>query len=206
MRQSQERPLTHPAKLATPADRTAAGDDRQHYDSVEIALHWTTAVLVGGLWLIAQGWSFLPRGGDGRHALQSLHTSFGVLFALVLLARILWRIGPGRRPAPAGSGLMELGARLVHGALYLLLIAQVVSGPLWRWAGTAPLSPFGLFTIPSPFALTRDDGRIFGDIHAYVGNTIIVLAGLHALAALFHHFVLRDGVLRRMLPATSGRR
>jgi cytochrome b561 len=188
-------------KPAAEATRIAAGDDRLRYDGVEIALHWATAAFVAVLWLLGQGWGFLPRGSDGRHTLQSLHVSLGLLFTAVLAARILWRIGPGRRPLPAGSGLAEVAAKLVHYTLYALLGAQIVLGWLWRWANHDPLSLFGLFTIPSPIAFTKTQQHLFGDLHGTIANVILILAGMHAAAALFHHFALRDGVLRRMLPA-----
>ncbi len=179
----------------------AAGDERLHYDRVEIALHWTTAAFVAVLWLLGQGWGYLPRGSDGRHALQDLHVSLGLLFTAVLAARILWRLGPGRRPLPATTGLAEVAAKLVHYLLYVLLTGQVVLGWLWRWANHDPLSLFGLFTIPSPAAFTKAQKTLFGNLHGTIANVILILAGLHAAAALFHHFALRDGVLRRMLPA-----
>ena len=183
------------------------GDDRLlHYDGMEIALHWATAVLVVTLWLIAQDWSFWPRGSHGRHVLQSLHVSLGLMFLVILAARILWRLGPGRRPLPATTGAVEVAAELTHYALYALLLAQVVLGVLWRWGNQDPLSLFGLFTIPSPTVFSKPVTHLFGDLHATIGNGILILAGLHAAAALFHHFVLRDGVLRRMLPNGSRRR
>lgn len=186
---------------AAEAARIAAGSDPEHYDRVEIALHWTTAAFVVVLWLLGQGWGFLPRGSDGRHALQDLHVSLGLLFTAVLAARILWRIGPGRRPLPAGSGIAEAAAKLVHYALYVLLAAQIVLGWLWRWANHDPLSLFGLPAIPTPVAFTKTQQHLFGNLHGTIANVILILAGLHAAAALFHHFALRDGVLRRMLPA-----
>lgn len=189
-----------PSKLAVEVSGIAAGDDRFRYDGVEIALHWATVLFVVGLWLIGQGWGFLPRGSDGRHALQSLHVSLGLVFTAILAVRILWRIGPGRKPLPVASGAVEMASQLMHYTLYGLLLAQTVLGFLWRWGNHDPLSLFGLFTIPSPAAFTKTDAHLFGNLHGTIANVILILAGLHAAAALVHHFVLRDAVLRRMLP------
>jgi cytochrome b561 len=205
MRQFWER-LIVPSNLAVEPTRVAAGDDRLRYDGVEIALHWGTALLVAALWLIAQAWGFLPRGSAPRHALQSVHVSVGLLFAAVLAARILWRLGPGRRPLPATTGAVELASKAVHFVLYALLLAQTALGVLWRWGTGDPLSLFGLFAIPSPAAFSKADARLFGDLHGTIANVIMVLAGLHAAAALFHHYVLRDDVLWRMLPRRWARR
>ena len=195
-----------PSKLAAEATRVAAGDDRLHYDGVEVALHWTTAVFVAGLWLVAQSWSFLPRGSDQRHALQELHVSFGLLFAAIVAARILWRLGPGRRPLPATTGLVEVASKVVHYALYAMLLAQIALGFLWRWAQHQAFTFFGLFGVPSPLDIPKTQANLFGDLHASLATVILIVAGLHAAAALFHHYVLHDDVLSRMLPSRHARR
>jgi cytochrome b561 len=193
-------------KLTAEATRIVAGDDRLHYDGLEMGLHWLTALLVVTLYLLAQAWGFVPRGSPERHALQNIHVSIGLLLIAVLLARIAWRLGPGRRVLPATTGLIELAAQITHYALYALLIAVVALGVLWRWANGDPLSLFGLFTIPAPFAFDKAEKALFGDLHNLVATMIIILAGLHAAAALFHHFFLRDDVLWRMLPGRGARR
>jgi Prokaryotic cytochrome b561 len=73
------------------------------------------------------------------------------------------------------------------------------------WSQHEPLSLFGLFAIPAPYAFSRSQSVLIGGLHYWAATAIVVLAGGHAFAALFHHFVRRDGVLRRMLPE-RGRR
>jgi cytochrome b561 len=175
-------------------------DANCRYDSVEIALHWATAVLVVTLYLLAQIWAFMHRGAPSRLELQSIHVSLGLCLAAVLAARIFWRAGPGSRLPPAASGLAEIASNLVHYALYGLLVGVVGLGLCFRWAQHEPLSFFGLFDIASPYPFTKSEAPLIGDLHYWVATTIVTLAGGHACAALFHHFVLRDGVLRRMLP------
>lgn len=188
------------------AARIAAGDDREHYDGLEMGFHWATAVLVVALYLLGQGWGYVQKGSDTRHALQSLHVSLGLILAVVIVLRILWRIGPGRRPLPATTGSVEVASRLVHYLLYGLLIWQVALGVAWRWANHDPLSLFGWFTLPSPYPFTKTQAHQFGGLHSWTAQIILILAGLHAAAALFHHFVLRDDVLWRMLPGRHARR
>jgi cytochrome b561 len=184
----------------------AAGDANVRYDALTMALHWLTALLVLGLWTLAQAWGFLQRGTPTRLELQALHVSLGLGLILVLVLRIARRLGPGRRLPPADTGLPEVAARAMQHLLYVLLLVEVTLGPCFRWATGDPLGFFGLFSIPSPFVFTQQQRGIIGDLHQWVGNAIVVLAALHALAALFHHFWLRDGVLLRMLPGGWGQR
>ena len=192
-------PTRRAAKARTPAASVA------RYDPVEIACHWATAALVVTLYLLAQAWSLFHRGAPARLEMQSVHVSLGVCLAAVLAVRIGWRLGPGRRLPPADSGPAEVASKLVHYALYVLLVAVVGLGFCFRWSQHDPLSFFGLFAIPAPYAFSRSQSALIGDLHYWVATTIVILAGGHACAALFHHFVLRDGVLRRMLPE-RGRR
>lgn len=169
------------------------------YDGASIALHWVTALLVVTLFGLAEVWGFLPR-GTLRHGMQWLHISLGVTLAAVILVRLLWRGSFGRRLPDATSGLAEIAARGVHGLLYLLLLTMIATGFTRLWSqGHAP-SFFGIFSVPAPIAIAKSWHRPVSAIHTVVAWSIICLAGLHAVAALFHHYALRDSVLRRMLP------
>ena len=178
----------------------------QRYDGLEMTFHWLTAVLVVALFGLAETWDFAPRGSPLRHAMQDLHVSLGLSLIVVILARVAWRMGPGRRVLPATSGLVEVASQVVHYALYGLLLVEVVLGVLFRGANHDPLSFFGLLTIPAAFDVSKDQRHLIGEAHNYVAITIVALAGLHAAAALFHHYWLRDNVLWRMLPGLRARR
>lgn len=180
------------------ATRIAAGATRTRYDSASIALHWTTVALVLMQFLLAEFWGFFAR--PERHTMIMLHMSFGILLAAVVAIRIVWRFIPGHEMPPATSGWMEIASKFVHGLLYAMLIAQVALGFELRWAGNEAMSFFGLL-IPSPFApLSRSTRHLLGEAHNWLGWAIVIVAAGHALAALYHHFHLRDNVLRRMLP------
>nr|WP_315845607.1 cytochrome b [uncultured Achromobacter sp.] len=170
-----------------------------HYDRGTIVFHWLTAFLVVGLFALAETWSFLPRGTPTRRLLQSLHISFGLAFAAVFVLRVIWRLCLGRRLPPASSGWLRVASTGVHGLLYLLMAVQIALGFLFRWAQGEPFAFFGLFNVPTLIAIDHEQRQFIGGLHDTVAWTIIILALLHALAALFHHYVLRDGVLRRML-------
>ena len=96
---------------------------------------------------------------------------------------------------------MRIASKGTHYLLYALLVAQAVSGFVWRWAQGHPVEFFGLFGIPGPFGeMARPQRRLIHEVHEYVGWAIVIIAFGHALAALYHHYVLKDRVLRRMLP------
>ena len=183
--------VTQPAALTTPA--TAV-----RYDKVTIALHWATAALVLLQFGLAELWDFFPR--PARHDMIVLHMSFGMILTAVILFRILWRQHSGRALPPAGYGLLDRAAKAMHRAFYVLLPAEVALGFVTRWTDNQALSFFGL-QIPSPLGhFSRATGHFADQIHDYMAWTIIILAAIHAAAALAHHYLFKDDVLRRMLP------
>ncbi|MDR3473671.1 MAG: cytochrome b [Devosia sp.] len=170
------------------------------YDRVTIGFHWLTAALVvllfGSSWL----WDHVPRDLQWRRPLEDVHVSFGIAFAAVILGRIVWRWVRGRK-LPADAGLQGLLSKLVHFALYGLLILQVGLGFGLRWMQGEDFSFFGLFSIPQLFAPDRPLAHTLQELHSLTGWAIVILAAGHAVAALYHHYVARDGVLKRMIPA-----
>jgi cytochrome b561 len=168
------------------------------HDHGVIALHWVTAALVVSLFALAETWSFLPN-GHLSDAMQSLHVSLGMLLAAVLVLRIIWRSSFAKSVPPAARGLQHIAATAMHLALYVLLLCQMILGFLDAWSGGAA-SFFGLFAIPSPFKIGSAAGNLIDTLHYDNAWLIICLAGAHAAVALLHHYVLRDGVLYRMLP------
>jgi cytochrome b561 len=188
---------SQPASL-TVATRALAGDDRTRYDAFAIALHWTTAILVVLQFALAEIWGFADR--PNRHQMIVAHMSFGILLSTVLIVRIAWRLMPGHQVSPAVSGWVEIASKAVHYLLYGLLAAQAVLGFVLRWSGNEAMSFFGL-PIPAPFPpFSKPAHQLVGEAHNWVGWTIVILAAGHAAAALFHHYVLHDDVLARMLP------
>ena len=168
------------------------------YDRRTIVLHWLSAALVLGLWIAGQCIDFFPR-GTPRVTVRSLHISAGVLLALVLVWRLLWRRSGGVKLPPADPGPAGRVALGVHHLLYALMFATVLIGIACVWIRGDNI--FNLFTVP---AFDPDNKALRHDaveLHEWAANTLLVFAGLHAAAALWHHRVLKDGVLRRMWPA-----
>jgi cytochrome b561 len=168
------------------------------YDRRTIRLHWATAVLVTLLWGIAQIIDLFPKGAPKISA-RSVHIIIGVLLGVVLVIRIVWRSRSGRRLPSANRGVSGYIARTVHVALYAGLAAVIVLGILNAWARGDSL--FGLFHIPKLLPADPQLKPTVEYLHKTFANALVILAAAHALVAVIHHFILRDGVMRRMLPA-----
>jgi cytochrome b561 len=169
------------------------------YSRFAMALHWLTAVLVVALFSLAHIWDFFPHNGSTQRMLQTAHVSLGVILAAVVVVRLIWRIASGRHIPPALQGFEGLAARAMHYSLYILLIVMAIAGFGKRWAGHHGVEFFGL-SIPSPMASDPAWRHDFGFVHHWGAWVIITFAALHAAAALYHHFIRNDGLLRRMLP------
>jgi cytochrome b561 len=180
------------------ATRIAAGDDKTNYDDVAIALHWLTALLVVVQFALAETWDYFAK--PTRQTMESIHVSLGILLTAVVVARLVWRWMPGHQRSSLAAGWMRTASKGMHYLLYALLVAQAGLGWTIGWAAGHPIHFFGI-GIPVPFdAFDRPLRHELREIHEKVGWAIIILAGVHALAALYHHYFLRDRVLRRMLP------
>lgn len=171
----------------------------ERYDRVTIAFHWLTAALAIALFGTAFAWNYLPRDWHLR-SLEGVHVSLGIALAAVLMGRLLWRAFAGRRLAAAGNAITAPLSRAVHWLLYVLLAAQVGLGFSLRWLQGEDFSFFGLFTVPSLLASNRELSHQIENLHNIAGWTVIIVAAGHAFAALYHRYVLKDAVLRRMLP------
>jgi len=181
------------------ATRIAAGDDGTTYDGVAITLHWATALLVVIQFALGETWDWFAK--PTRETMQSVHVSFGMLLAALIVARLVWRWIPGHQLSPLEAGWIKIASKSLHYLLYVLLVTQAATGFAWRWAQGHAVEFFGLFGIPGPYgAADKATRHLLHDVHGKVGWAIIILALGHALAALYHHYVRKDRVLGRMLP------
>ena len=171
----------------------------KEYGIISKTLHWLVLVVFFTLLTIAAISGELPRGDPEKQELVLLHASFGLLMLFVLTARLLWRwsnVTPARMPhIPTWQHVLS---RAVHYGLYLLLIAQAVSG-MARFATAGYEVPFfGLFEVAFPMDKDEAMNELVGTLHGIFPILVLALLGLHILAALYHHFKLKDDTLRRM--------
>jgi len=171
------------------------------YGAIPQALHWLTVALVALAWALGEFGDALPK-GEARAAGLFAHNSAGLAILAVLVVRLLWRIGdPPPPPEPTMFGVwFDRIGRLAHYVLYALLIAAPIAGIVLQFARGDALPLFGLTEIPSPWPADRAFARSVKEVHEVLANGLVILAGVHAAAALVHHWVFRDRTLVRMLP------
>ena len=168
------------------------------YDSRTIFLHWLTAALVATLWVLGQTIDWFPK-GDPRVVARSTHMALGVVLLVVLLTRIRWRLSGGSvHLRPAQPGRFDRLAALAHRALYALLATTVLLGLTNAWVRGD--SVFGLFAIRAFDPADKEFRSMIEDWHELSANVLLAVALFHAAAGLVHHYLLKDSVLRRMLP------
>ena len=188
------------------SDASSDAATASRYSPPAQVFHWLTALFVIGAWTLGVVGDELPTGSI-RHLGEFIHVIMGEVVVLLLVLRLIWRVKtPAPPPEPTGFGApAALAAKLGHVALYGLLAAVPVVGLVTLFHGGEALSVFGVADIPSPWPKNRELKHYSKEIHEFLAHTLIVLALLHAAAALAHHYVLKDRTLTRMLPASLTR-
>jgi cytochrome b561 len=169
------------------------------YGAVSILLHWLVALAVFGLFGLGYWMVALDYYSGWYKTAPDIHKSIGILLFFVMLVRMLWRgFSPSPSSLPEHGRLTRLGSKFGHAFLYLGLFVLMLSGYLISTAEGRGISVFGLFEVPATLTSIPDQEDIAGLVHEYLAWALVVFAGIHALAALKHHFIDRDRTLLRM--------
>ncbi|MBU1282895.1 MAG: cytochrome b [Gammaproteobacteria bacterium] len=173
------------------------------YGSLSIAMHWLMLILIAGVYACIELKGNFPKGSDTRELLKQWHFMLGLaVFALVWL-RILARvIAPTPAITPALPAWQAIPSKLMHLALYALMIGAPLAGWLILSAAGKPIPFFGL-ELPALLAPNKPLAGEIKEWHELAGSAGYWLIGLHAAAGLFHHFFVRDNTLTRILPGRS---
>lgn len=175
------------------------------YGAVAKFLHWGIVVLIIAQYVLAEAAEELEDGPD-RFATIANHKSLGMLILLLMLARIGWKLANRGLPQPVPMARpQQIAAAAGHGILYLLLLILPLSGWMMSSSGGYPTTLFGLFEFPRLLGENHDLHEALEDVHETLFNAVVIVAVLHALAAVFHHAWLKDDTLRRMLPFSGPR-
>ncbi|MEO7885334.1 MAG: cytochrome b [Polaromonas sp.] len=175
-------------------------DPENRYGSLSIGLHWFMLALLAAVYLCMEVSDAFPKGSDMRNGLKTWHYMLGlsvfVLAWLRLAVNLLHRAPPIAPVPPLWQSRLS---RLVQAGLYLLMIGLPLAGWLILSARGQPIPFFGL-QLPALMGENKDAAGWIKDIHEAGATAGYFLVGLHALAALYHHYLLRDNTLARMLP------
>ncbi|HET9652925.1 MAG TPA: cytochrome b [Usitatibacter sp.] len=170
------------------------------YGAVAQTFHWVMAILVLIAFIYGPGGSELRVYSAARDFKRQLHETLGAIIFTLLLLRVIWRIVDTRPDPPDTPQWVGVISRAVQGLLYLFLFALPATAVTGAWLEGHPLTFLGGIEVAPLLDKSHDVGVVISKLHTWLGDTIMWLAGFHALAALFHHFVMRDGVLVSMLP------
>ncbi|MEO6032294.1 MAG: cytochrome b [Burkholderiaceae bacterium] len=166
------------------------------------ALHWTTAILVLLAFTLGPGGSEQQIYSVEMDLGRRIHETLGVTVFALTAIRLGLRLANPRTPAAnSPPQWLRVAAKVGHAGLYVLLFSVPSTAILGAWLGGHPVTLLTGIDVSSPFATARVVGQTLAELHPWLGDAIIWLAGMHAVAALGHHFLLHDSTLLKMLPA-----
>lgn len=172
----------------------------ERYGSVSIALHWLMVGLIAAVYACIQLHEVFDWGSALGEFFKTWHFMLGLsVFALVWLRLIVRLSQVTPRIEPELARWQHVSAKIVHVGLYGLMIGMPFAGWLMLSAAGKPIPFFGL-GLPALIAKNEDLAYMIMEVHEAVGTAGYFLIGLHAAAALFHHYIQKDNTLVRMLP------
>jgi cytochrome b561 len=180
------------------------------WGSIAKAFHWITAIFIIIMLVIGIAMTRLLESELSlKFVVYQLHKSFGFVILIFSAMRLLWRLFAQETPR-APSELPQYQRWLgqaVHLLLYSLLFAMPITGLIAASASplNVPTVIFGLFTLPRIVGPSAEISAIFQTAHAWLAWTLVATLVLHFVGAVWHHFVLSDDTLRRMMPRRAGR-
>ena len=168
------------------------------YTLPAILFHWASFALVVFVGVLGLSFGSIPR--PNRRFWINIHAVFGLAVLALALTRHLWR---RRSPPPVYPEGVSAITRRVSQPVHLLLYALMIVLPLVgivAFVWHARVFDFGLFKLDFGVASTKPVYEAAEEIHEMLAYSLFGLAGAHGLAALWHHFVQKDGILARMWP------
>jgi cytochrome b561 len=165
-----------------------------------MGLHWLTLLLMAAVYAFVELHELFPKDTPERTFMMRSHFSLGLLVMVLTLARLGWRwTSPIPRIEPPIPRWQDMLSHLVHGLLYALMVALPLAGWLMINAAGKPVLFFGM-ELPALLGENKALYKQIKEVHEAIGTFGYALIGLHAAAALVHHYVMRDNTLTRMLP------
>ncbi len=170
------------------------------YGLLSIGLHWFMLFLLVAVYACIDLRELFPKGSDLREGLKTWHFMLGLSVLILASLRVVVHLTSTLpRVEPDPPGWQKLLAKLMQYALYGFMIAMPLAGWLMLSAAGKTIPFFGL-QWTALIGESKNVAEFIKEIHETGGTVGYFLIGFHAAAALFHHYVLHDGTLRRMLP------
>lgn len=169
------------------------------YGSIAKGFHWIIALLIITLLAVGIIMEDMAPSPD-KWELYGLHKAFGVVAFVLILLRIVWKsLNPEPKLSADTPKWQQLASKANILSLYCLMFLIPFSGMSMSLLGGHPIDFFGLFAIDL-FEKYPPIAGVAHEAHWILAYTMIALLGLHIAAALQHHFILKDNILKRMLP------
>ena len=172
----------------------------ERYGSISIGMHWLMLLLIIAVYACIELREFYPKGSDPRNALKAWHFTLGLsVFFLVWLRLLLklTQITPNILPKPVNWQMLL--AKVMHLAMYVFMLGMPVLGWLIL-SGEGKDIPFYGMNMPALIDKNKELAKLVKEVHEIGGTIGYFLVGIHAAAALFHHYVVKDNTLLRILP------
>jgi cytochrome b561 len=173
----------------------------QHrFGTLTIALHWIMLALLIAVVAFMELRGIFPKGSSARAAMKAGHYMSGMLVLLFVVLRLGARlVGPTPAIVPAPPAWQRVAATLVMFGLYALMLGMPLIGWGLQSANGEPVPFFG-WQLPALIGPDKALADVLEEVHELGATVAYVLVGLHVAAALYHHYVVRDNTLRRILP------
>lgn len=173
----------------------------QRYSTTAIVFHWLIALMIIGAFTLGLVMADM-RPSPTKLKYYSWHKWAGVTILALACLRLLWRLSHAAPAYPAGMpAWQKTSANVLHGLLYVLMFAVPVSGYFYTLAAGYPVVYFGLFELPVLIARNDELKPVLKDLHFWLNMAMAGAVGVHVAAALKHHFIDRDGIVKRMMPS-----
>ena len=175
---------------------------QQRYTKVAIVFHWLIALMIIGTFTMGLVMTDMPGLTPTKLKYYSWHKWAGVTILALATLRLLWRLTHAAPAYPNSmSDWQKTSANALHGLLYVLMLAVPLSGYFYTLSAGFPVVYFGLFELPVLIAKNEALKPVLKEVHFWLNMVLAGTVGLHVAAALKHHFIDRDGIVKRMLPS-----
>jgi cytochrome b561 len=172
---------------------------RAQYHPISILLHWLVVVLLIAAFAVIELKGQFPKGSEARELTKTIHGFIGQIIFVIITLRLFVRVLFGVPEPKNASPALALLSKAMFWLLYAILLIAPVFGILYFQYAGKKIHFFGLVW-PQLVTPKLETKKLVEGIHEFLGNSLYFLIGIHVLAGLWHHYIVKDGTLQRMLP------